>query len=175
MSAKQMVGAAQDISVCDNFLTENEYKGIYDIFTGATIPWFFNGSVTYGSGPIDSKLRDFQFTHTMYMSGRVQSPIFDALAPILDKLNTKAIIRVKANLIPLAEQIIEHDMHMDFPYDAKTAIFYVNSNNGYTKFETGQKVQSVGNRAVVFPMQIKHCGTTCTDSKIRVVINVNYF
>lgn len=175
MSTEQMVNTAQDVFVHDGFLTDGEYKGIYDLFTGATIPWFFNSSVTYGKGSIDSSLNDFQFTHTMYASDRVQSPIFDGLTPILGKLDIKALVRVKANLIPFAEKIVEHDMHVDFPYDAKTTIFYVNSNNGYTKFETGQTVNSVGNRAVTFPMSIKHCGTTCTDSKIRVVININYF
>lgn len=175
MPAEQMVNTAQDIFVHDGFLTDEEYKGIYDLFTGATIPWFFNASVTYGKGPINLQLNDFQFTHTMYLLGRIQSPMFDGLAPILNKLDIKALVRVKANLIPFAEKIVEHDMHVDFPYDAKTTIFYVNSNNGYTKFETGQIVNSVGNRVVTFPMSIKHCGTTCTDSKIRVVININYF
>lgn len=178
MPIKQMVdngNSAQNILVHDNFLTDDEYKGIYDLFTGSTIPWFFNGSVTYGNGPLESQFHDFQFTHTMYASTRVQSPMFEKLTPILDKLSIKALVRIKANLIPYAKTIIEHDMHIDFPYEAKTAIFYVNTNNGYTKFETGEKVQSIGNRAVIFPMQTKHCGTTCTNSKIRVVININYF
>jgi len=170
-----MVDTTQDISICDNFLAEGEYKGVYDLFTGPTIPWFFNGSVTYGDGPIDSQFYDFQFTHTMYASSRIQSPMFDGLAPILNKLNVRALVRVKANLLPVADKIFEHEMHVDFPHEAKTTIFYVNNNNGYTKFETGKMVQSVGNRAVTFPMSMKHCGTTCTDSKIRVVININYF
>ena len=170
-----MTKASQLIRVNDKFLTDNEYKGIYDAFMGDSVPWFFNGSVNYGGGPVDSKLYDYQFTHTMYLSGRVMSPLLDGIGPILNKLDIKALVRVKANLIPRAEQVIEHDMHIDFPFDANTAIFYINSNNGYTKFETGEKVDSVGNRIAIFPTQTKHCGTTCTDSKIRVVININYF
>ena len=56
-----------------------------------------------------------------------------------------------------------------------TSIFYVNSNNGYTVFEDGTKVESVANRFVSFPANMKHKGTSCTDEKIRVVINFNYF
>ena len=55
-----------------------------------------------------------------------------------------------------------------------TAIFYVNSNNGYTEFENGAIVESEENRMVVFPAEMKHRGTSCTDKKIRVVINFNY-
>ena len=56
-----------------------------------------------------------------------------------------------------------------------TAIFYLNSNNGYTEFEDGTKVESVANRFVSFPSTLKHRGTSCTDENVRVVINFNYF
>ena len=58
---------------------------------------------------------------------------------------------------------------------SSTSIFYVNTNNGYTKFEDGTKVESVANRMVTFPSNMKHTGTSCTDERIRVVINFNYF
>ena len=56
-----------------------------------------------------------------------------------------------------------------------TAIFYVNTNNGYTKFEDETIVESVANRVVTFPANMKHTGTSCTDEKTRVIINFNYF
>ena len=56
-----------------------------------------------------------------------------------------------------------------------TSIFYMNTNNGYTKFEDGTKIESVANRLVSFPSNMKHKGSSCTDEKIRVVINFNYF
>ena len=59
-------------------------------------------------------------------------------------------------------------------YDGKTAIYYVNTNNGYTKFEDGTVVNSVENRCVVFDSSLRHTGTTCTDQKTRVVINFCY-
>ena len=50
----------------------------------------------------------------------------------------------------------------------------MNTNNGYTKFEDGTTVKSEANRMVTFPASMRHLGTTCTDQKIRVVINFNY-
>ena len=58
---------------------------------------------------------------------------------------------------------------------SSTSIFYMNTNNGYTKFEDGTKVESVANRMVTFPANMKHAETSCTDEKIRVVINFNLF
>ena len=50
----------------------------------------------------------------------------------------------------------------------------MNTNNGYTRFEDGTKVESVANRMVTFPNQMMHTGTTTTDSEYRLVINLNY-
>ena len=43
-----------------------------------------------------------------------------------------------------------------------------------TIFEDGKKVESVANRMLTFPANMKHTGTSCTDEKTRVVINFNY-
>ena len=51
----------------------------------------------------------------------------------------------------------------------------MNTNNGYTFFENGKKVLSKENTAVEFNSNIKHSGTTCTNAKCRVVMNLNYF
>ena len=41
--------------------------------------------------------------------------------------------------------------------------------------EDGTKVESIGNRLVTFDSHIKHSGTSCTDQKYRLVLNMNYF
>ena len=56
-----------------------------------------------------------------------------------------------------------------------TAIYYLNSNNGSTVFkDSGDKVESVANRLIVFDGSIEHAGTSCTDDSRRVVLNINY-
>ena len=50
----------------------------------------------------------------------------------------------------------------------------MNTNNGYTEFEGGQKVESVANRLVTFPSKIEHCGVSQTDEQTRILINFGY-
>ena len=63
----------------------------------------------------------------------------------------------------------------DAPFKCKTAILYINTNNGITIFETGEEIKSEENKIVMFPSNLKHTGTTHTDEKVRVVLNINYF
>ena len=100
---------------------------------------------------------------------------FDLIYPFIEILEVKRLIQVKANLTVRTNNIIEHGYHTDHPYkDAKTAVFYVNDNDGYTKFETGAYVESVANRLVIFDSQIQHTGTTCTNQFGRFVVNFNF-
>ena len=69
--------------------------------------------------------------------------------------------------------------HIDFqePYykNCETAILYMNTNNGGTKFEeTGEIVQSKRNRLVRFPTHTRHAGVWSTDAKLRFVLNMTY-
>ena len=51
-------------------------------------------------------------------------------------MNVKALVRIKANLNPVSERIIEYKKHKDQEnFNCKGAIYYVNSNNGYTMFD----------------------------------------
>ena len=91
-------------------------------------------------------------------------------------------MRIKANLLVKTPNIIVHEFHVDLndlseekSKQVTTSIFYVNTNNGYTEFEDGAKVESVANRLVTFSSNMKHRGTSCTDEKTRIVINFNYF
>ena len=76
------------------------------------------------------------------------------------------------------EKIVEHGMHIDFvdgPDNALISILYMNTNNGYTKFESGEKVESVENRLVTFPNSLRHAGSTNNcDAMYRCVMNINW-
>jgi hypothetical protein len=106
------------------------------------------------------------------------------MSPILEKINSVSMWRIKANLLTRTPNIVENEFHIDIGdlidkpeklAQWTTSIFYVNSNNGYTKFENGSIVESVANRMVTFPSNMKHTGTSCTDEQTRIVINFNYF
>ena len=90
----------------------------------------------------------------------------------------KKVIRIKANKTFKKSSNIESEMHIDVTRKEdekfKTAVFYCNTNNGATLFESGKRVESKENRAVIFDGKTLHCGVDCTDSHRRVVINFNY-
>jgi hypothetical protein len=65
-------------------------------------------------------------------------------------------------------------MHTDLELNQRTAIFYLNTNNGYTLFEDGTKVDSIENTLLIFHGHRKHSGVSCTDQKRRIVLNINY-
>jgi hypothetical protein len=103
--------------------------------------------------------------------------------PLLNDLYTKlrvgTFMKAKVNCNFVTNEIIEHGLHTDIEprslgESMTTAIYYVNSNDGYTLFEDGTKVESVANRLVMFPCNTKHTGTSCTDQRYRMVINLNY-
>ena len=108
----------------------------------------------------------------------------EQLHSILDLVDPISILRIKANLLTRTPNIVKNTFHVDIDNlenssetikQWTTSIFYMNTNNGYTKFEDGTKVESVANRFISFPANLKHTGTSCTDEKTRVVINFNYF
>ena len=86
-----------------------------------------------------------------------------------------AIIRARALLYVNQGKQIVHEKHTDYNFSHKTIVFYLNSNNGYTEFEDGTKVDSIENRIVFFDGSIPHNSSTCTDQKARAVISINYF
>ena len=89
--------------------------------------------------------------------------------------------RIKVNNEPIITDRTFSEFHYDVQMDGKplsamtTGIYYVNTNDGYTEFETGDKVKSVANRFVKFPSDIKHRGVSQVDTKVRCVLNLNYF
>jgi hypothetical protein len=58
--------------------------------------------------------------------------------------------------------------------NSKTGIFYINTNNGYTKFKNKKLIKSEENKLIFFDSSKEHTGTTCTDELFRIVINFVY-
>ena len=89
------------------------------------------------------------------------------------------LIKAKANITGCTDAVQMYGYHIDVNADlaklSKTAIFYLNTNNGFTQFEDdGEQVPSIENSLVIFNSLDKHSGTSCTDHKYRAVINFNF-
>ena len=166
------------LRVIDNVLSPYHFNTIKSTMMGDNFGWYFTDGIS-----VIPQFRRFQFIHNFYSTGFRNSQSCDLVSPILNYLNTDRkskelrIVRIKANLNTRTLFHRRSGFHTDFSEAGPhtTAIYYVNTNNGYTLFKTGKKVKSVENRLVVFDSTLEHQGITCTDEKIRVVINFNYF
>ena len=170
--------------VIDNFLPEEYFNDLHDLMIGKKMIWNWNDVVDYRGGTKNQ----FQLTHTFFLhSEGFISPLSHLIKPFADLLKVGVYVRIKANLNPKSE---ENCREGKFHYDHElvgsklpdgtltsyTAIYYVNTNNGYTLFKDGNfKVDSVANRLVIFDSSKLHKAVSCTDEKTRVVINFNYF
>lgn len=138
------------------------------------LPWSWNDEINY----VGEDEEGFQFTFQFASNGGYSCPrsMVPVILPVIEKLGVKSILRMKANLSPRDHENTVAGMHTDcWPGQAnKSAVLYINDNNGYTLFESGEKVMSKANRLCVFDSQIPHSSVTCTDEKRRVVLNVCY-
>ena len=161
------------MKVIDNFLNDDEFSIIQQYFLNDSFVWHLNDSIANKRQGIDQ----YQFTHTFFDISKPSLQNYSSfLQPLLLKLKAQYIFRIKANLRPRTTQGVLSDYHVDMSLNQQTAIFYLNTNNGYTKFQQNdyEDVPSVANRLLTFYGGLKHCGSSCTDSNYRIVLNINY-
>ena len=149
------------MKVQDNYLDSEEFNRLRESIMSDKFPWYWSGVL--------SDYDRYQLINSF------QGESFHILVPLLSLMGVAELSRIKANCQVKTDNIIEHPFHVDGPVVCETSIFYINTCDGYTKFENGDIVNSVANRLVTFPSQTKHCGTTCTNDSRRLVINFNYF
>jgi hypothetical protein len=174
----------KNLLVQDNFLPNNVFKTIHDRLVwdtdtfnlmGPHWPWIW--------GPVGEEHAPGHFFlyHVFYNIlnhvGYATSSEFQLIYPLIEKIKPVSIIRITANMNPASDSIVEYGYHIDFDfkYETTTSIYYVNTNNGYTKLEDGTVIESVANRFITFPTSTRHTNTGCTDKPQRIVINLNYF
>ena len=166
-----------DIEVYDNFLENPIFQTISERIMGSYFHWSYTDWIIDEDKRICDELDNHQMYSLIYDDNEPRNNTFDLMKPILihEKVNCKSIIKIKANLSFRTQEKIIHGHHVDLPYECKTAILYLNTNDGGTIFKDGREVGSIANRMVIFNSQLEHTGTTCTDKKTRVVLNFNYF
>ena len=161
------------MKIIDNFLNDDDFNIIQQYLLNDNFTWHLNDSIAQQKYGLDQ----YQFVHPFYdISKPFLQNYSDFLNPLFNKLQAKYILRVKANLRPRTTQGVLSPFHTDMDLNQQTAIFYLNTNNGYTKFQddTFDDVPSVANRLLTFYGGLKHCGSSCTDQNTRVLLNINY-
>ena len=168
-----------NIKTIDDFIGLEELDIILDnTIRDIYFPFFYYDDKVQALNKNSSQHHNYQLVHTFYIDGRPNSDRIHLFNSIFNNLNVGSLCKVKMNLQMKSEELLEFEYHCDMGSEfknCKTAVFYLNDNNGYTKFEDGQIVQSKKNRCVIFDQNIPHTGSTCTDSKYRLVLNVNYY
>ena len=160
-------------TIQDNYLNETDYKNIKNTMLRRDFAWYFINTV---ASLHDKNQFHYFFSHVFFMrEDGITSPFFKILAPIINKLKFKALIRVKANLYSNQNKIEEHEKHVDYSFKHKAALFSLNTCNGFTTLNDGTKIKSVGNRMLLFDASLPHHSSTCTDTMARININFNYF
>lgn len=162
-----------NIKIIDNLISAHDLREIHNTLVSSNFPWYCSEIIS--SSHYDESLNNLQLIHAFHYEHSIRSPYIDLIFPIIKAINPKAIVRIKANLLQKTETIVRHGYHRDFDFDCKTAVFYVNTNNGFTEFIDGARVESIENRLVVFDSSLEHTGTSTTNSPYRIVINFNYF
>ena len=162
-------------TIKDNYLDKEDYDKINNMISGREFPWYFSDTVIHSDDK--PNINCFFWYHIFFRErgGGATTPFFKILIPILKKLEIKALIRIKANLYSNQGKIIEHGNHVDYPFKHKSALFFLNTCNGFTTLGDNTKIMSVANRMLFFDASIPHHSSTCTDTKVRININFNYF
>jgi hypothetical protein len=155
------------MKISNNVLSNIVFNKLKNLFFNNYFSWHYQDNVNHKDDG------HFQFCHLFFDDNKINSTYFEHISPILNFINPQQLIRVKANLLTKTDKIIEHGFHTDVK-DCMTAIYYINTNNGYTKFIDETIVSSEENKLVTFISNIQHTGSTCTDENVRVVLNINY-
>tara|TARA_B100000424_G_C22560822_1_gene317465 strand:- start:24 stop:518 length:495 start_codon:yes stop_codon:yes gene_type:complete len=163
------------IKIEDNILDNLQLKEIQNkLLSNHSIPMYFVDSVAYEN---ETDLGCYYHVHEVYEYPKGWlSDLGQTISPILKYIKAKSLVKIKINFYPRTEKIIKHGLHNDQSFKCKSALFFVNDNDGYTYLKNeNMKVESKANRILHFNSYYKHHSTTCTDQNLRCTININYF
>ncbi len=159
------------MKIIDNLLAKEEFKKLQEAIMNPEFPWYYQDHSTYKGDKIS------QLTHIFYdfeLKQKSNGLSLSLLDPVIRKLNAVGLIRIKANLTFPAKT--KEQFHIDYRWKhLLTAIYYINTNNGGTRFKN-KFVEAKENRAVIMPCNTLHAVVRHTNGNFgRFVINFNYF
>ena len=163
------------MKVIENFLEDSFFQDLKKLVIESEFSWFKRKNMLKNN---DDDLG--YFTHSFFNKNTINCKYYNQyILPILNQLEVKAPIEVRANLSPSC--FYKKDacaFHVDRDYKSKTAILYLNDCNGGTELKINNKIEFVKaeeNKIVIFDTNTQHRGTKSTDQDFRYIINFNYF
>lgn len=160
------------VVIKENFM-ENEYCDmLYGVLSGHDFPWYVKTHMVHDDVPSTTPF----LSHGIFADFKINSHYWDLFLPLIEAVGPRSLLKVRVNNFPQWNAVVEHGWHTDFPYhDSKTAIYYVNSNNGATLVENHGSIASVANSLAILDGSAKHTSTSHTDTQYRFTIVINYF
>ena len=167
--------------ILDNALNQNSFQDLQKHFFGSDMSWYYNNMT------IDNEVDEsYYFSHWLYKEHEIKSNMFRSVYNLFDPiLDLRSLFSIRANLTLKREDKLNTSWHIDVePYSLfngesvnfKTALFYLNTNNGSTFLDKNEKheVQAIENRLVIFDASVLHCNEYSSNTKERIVLNFNY-
>jgi hypothetical protein len=165
------------MKIFKKIMDKQESKNFIDFFTSKEFPWRYIDDVAYVNDPMNT----YYFFGAIYDNNQIIDPVaFNFIQPIIKFLEsiTEApllLYRVKINAYPRTNKVLEHSSHIDYSKkDLKAFVYMLNTNDGFTKIGD-KKVMSEQNTGVLFNSNQFHNSSTCTDKKLRLTININFW
>jgi len=167
----------KNYQIVDNFLEKDHYNKLKDFLYGSDIPWFFRKNDV--ENPKTGHNKNGFFNFCWYNNSRPNSHLFDEhLNPVLNKLNSYALVQVRANLTLRDVDSVDSDWHTDDNVrHGTTAILSFTTCNAKTLLEVDNKtisIDSTENRLIKFKCTIPHKLVYSTDTHRRIIMNLNY-
>tara|TARA_R100000322_G_scaffold79432_1_gene49857 strand:- start:195 stop:689 length:495 start_codon:yes stop_codon:yes gene_type:complete len=160
-------------NVQDNYLDKDYLNHIKNIIFNQDFPWNYKNYCAFQDSKDGPNL-----TNYLYQDNKPVNKYFEIFIPFLKQLKIKHLIQLRLNMVLKDKDYTESDFHVDYDnvYGGTTGIFYLNTNNGYTLLGDKEKIKidSIENRLLLFPTNVKHAAGRQTDTNRRVVANINY-
>ena len=112
------------MEINDRFLDPYEYEQLRTAIEADTFPWYYGRKTNHIAQMFDPDLikkekYNWHMFNLMYSNGVPMTPEYDLILGLINKIKPRAIIRVKANMTPVADTVREFEMHNDINDDKK--------------------------------------------------------
>ncbi len=169
---------SKKVQIFNNFLDQEVFLEIKKFIMSPRCQWRYVNYIAHKDGRDNDNdgyfVHSFKDCHPQTFEDRFpESPHFPLIAKILDKIQYQNILRIRSSLYPRRDVQKPDPFHIDYNFPHRVCIFYVNTNNGYTMFENGEKIPSVENQLATFDGSEKHCSVVQTDTPARYIVNIN--
>lgn len=171
------------ITVIDNFVPIRYQDELESVFCSDSFLWTYQGCTYKPYDGVDDRIQDVPFLGRKVYGGSTHIPEFDVVRPLIyffmehTGLEVMDLARVKANKMFINTDRRWHPPHTDIDLpNFHTLLYYVNSNDGDTllfedqTYKLCKRITPKKGRAVVFPSNQLHCGTSPTTA-MKVALN----